>query len=198
MTEQELYAIMSNIGAKARLFAGPLNAAMAEFEINTPARQAAFIAQLAHESGEFRYMQELADGSAYDYRADLGNTDPIAIEVARRNGTTAGRWFKGHGPIQITGYSNHKACGEALGVDLVEHPRALTEPELGCRSAAWFWASRGLNALADRGDFLGITRRINGGTNGLADRQQYWERAKRVLAMPSFSDVVGGVETTAK
>ena len=139
----------------------------------------------------------MADGSAYDYRADLGNTNPAAVEVARRNGTTAGRWFRGHGPIQITGYFNHKSCGDALGADLVEHPRALTEPELGCRSAAWFWKSRGLNALADAGDFLAITKRINGGTNGLADRQQYWERAKKVLAMPDFSDVQSGSSTTA-
>lgn len=193
MNVDQLRQIMPLIGAKADTFIGPLNDAMDEFEINTPARQAAFIAQLAHESGQFRYMQELADGGAYDNRADLGNTRPEAVEVARRNGTTAGRWFKGHGPIQITGYSNHKVCGEALGEDLIEHPRALIEPGLGCRSAAWFWASHGLNEIADRGDFLTITRRINGGTNGLADRQQFWERAKSVLAMPDFNDVRGGV-----
>lgn len=176
-----LRQIMPQIGDKAQVFAAPLNAAMAEFEINTPERAAAFLAHLAHESGQFRYMQELADGSAYDHRRDLGNTDPAAVAVAARNGTTPGRWFRGHGPIQITGYANHKRCGEALGVDLVEHPRALTEPELGCRSAAWFWATHGCNEMADAGDFLAITRRINGGTNGLADRERYWERAKLAL-----------------
>lgn len=193
ITSDQLHAIMPNIGPKGTQFAGPLNDAMAEFGITNVARQAAFIAQLAHESGEFRYMQELADGSAYDNRADLGNTTAAAIDVARRNGTTAGRWFKGHGPMQTTGYFNHKACGDALGVDLVEHPKMLTEPVLGCRSAAWFWATHGLNELADKGDFVGITRRINGGTNGLAAREAYWARAKMVLAVPDFSNVQGGV-----
>lgn len=198
-----LRQIMPLIGGKAGVFVAPLNAAMAEFEINTPRRAAAFLAQLAHESGEFRYMAELADGSAYDNRRDLGNLNPAAIDVARRNGTTAGRWFKGHGPMQITGYDNHLACGEYLGLDLVEHPMLLCEAATGCRGAGWFWAVyKNLNALADSDseqNFVAITRRINGGTNGLADRQKYWARAKLVqwVVMPDFGDVQAGSSSTA-
>lgn len=181
LTAQHLRSIMPQIGNKAEVFVQPLIDAMCEFQITTPARAMAFIAQVAHESGQFRYMAEIADGSAYDNRADLGNTTPDAREIAARHGTTAGRWWKGHGPIQITGYTNHKRCGEALGLDLLENPRLLEQPEEGCRAAGWFWDSRHLNDYADVGDFKTITLRINGGLNGYADRQQFWERAKTVL-----------------
>ena len=86
-----------------------------------------------------------------------------------------------HGLIQITGYYNHKKCGEALGIDLVRHPKLITEPEYAARSAAWFWKEHGLNELADRGDFSRITRRINGGTNGKAERERFYAAAKEVL-----------------
>lgn len=172
------------------LFLEPIIATLEEFNIASSTRAAAFIAQLAHESGQFVYMAELANGAAYDNRADLGNTTSEAREIAARHGTSTGRWWKGHGPIQITGYTNHKRCGEYLGLDLLENPRLLEQPLEGCRSAGWFWAiEKNLNPLADAGDFLTITRRINGGVNGLADRQQFWERAKVVL---QFIDVEGG------
>ncbi|MHB0965555.1 MAG: glycoside hydrolase family 19 protein [Bellilinea sp.] len=151
-------------------FVEPMNAAMAEFQIDTPKRQAAFIAQLAHESGSFRYVKELASGEAYEGRADLGNTED-----------GDGVRYKGRGLIQITGRANYLACGTALGVDLVAEPELLEQPEYACRSAAWFWHSRRLSELADASDFIKITRRINGGVNGLADRLAYWERAKITL-----------------
>ena len=153
-----------------------------EFGINTRLRKAAFLAQVCHESSSFQFMEELAGGGAYDNRRDLGNLEPIAIEAANTNGTTAGRFYKGHGPIQITGYYNHKKCGEALGIDLINHPTLLIRPEHGCRSAGWYWDSRQLNELADLQDFKQITRRINGGYNGLEDRTQYYQRALKVLA----------------
>ena len=156
---------------RMELFVEPLDAAMREFEIDNPAREAAFLAQLAHESGGFHYVQELASGSAYEGRKDLGNTE--AGDGVR---------FKGRGLIQITGRSNYQRCSDALGVDFVANPAALETPVNACRSAAWFWKAHGLNELADAGDFLRITKRINGGTNGWADRQAYWERAKNALA----------------
>ncbi|WP_371767477.1 glycoside hydrolase family 19 protein [Massilia sp.] len=171
VTANDLKRILPLAGARADTFCAPLNIAMGEFEINTPARQAAFIAQIAHESGQFRYVRELASGAAYEGRADLGNTM-----------TGDGVRFKGRGLIQITGRANYKACGAALGLDLILYPELLEQPMYACRSAAWFWKARGLNELADAGDQLKITRRINGGTNGLAERLAYFEIAKKVIS----------------
>jgi putative chitinase len=117
-------------------------------------------------------MEEIADGSAYEWRTDLGNTEP-----------GDGVRFKGHGPIQITGRANHLACGEAMGIDLISEPRLICEPEHGTASACWFWNSRRLSLLADRGWFKAITRSINGGYNGLADRRSYWERNRVILGL---------------
>jgi len=202
ITLAQLLQIMPHSGGKAGAYLDALTAAMARWGINTQARQGMFLAQLAHESGEFRYMQELADGSAYEHREDLGNTRPEAIQIAAAHGSTPGRWWKGHGPIQITGFDNHRECGEALGLDLLNNPLLLTEPDAGCQSAGWYWSTHGCNELADLGKFVEVTRKINGGTNGLASRQAYWAAAQRALpvaistgAAPAFgglSDLVPG------
>lgn len=170
---------------RAAEFLSHINAAMQEYAITTPARQAAFLAQIAHESGSLRYVREIADGSAYDRRADLGNTRPEAIRLAKEAGTTPGRMYRGRGLIQITGYDNYRAC--SLGLlqvpdMLCEHPEMLEMPTLAVRSAAWYWDSRRLNAFADAGQFETITRKINGGLNGQADRLAYYERAQRALS----------------
>lgn len=173
ITLDQLRAIMPRARSLALVYLVPLNEAMAEFGIDSLARQSAFLAQLAHESGELRYVEELASGRAYEGRADLGNTHP-----------GDGVRFKGRGLIQITGRTNYADCSAALFGDrqvLLEQPERLEEPSLAARSAAWFWASRKLNALADSGDFELITRRINGGLNGLADRLAHLERAQEVL-----------------
>lgn len=174
LTMYSLRLIMPLIGARSAVFVDPLNLAMELFGITTPMRQAAFLAQLAHESGEFRYMRELADGSAYEGRADLGNTQP-----------GFGVKYKGRGPIQITGYNNYVKCSQALFGDdrLIDSPDLLEQPEQGCMAAAWFWSTHGLNELADAGDFIKITKRINGGLNGLEDREHYYKRAKEVLGL---------------
>ena len=168
-------------GKRLPIFVDPLNWAMEEFSINNRERQAAFIAQLAHESGQFLYMEEIATGDAYNGRKDLGNLEPEAIAIAAANHTTAGRWWKGHGPIQITGYYNHKQCGEALLIDLLNSPKRITLPEQGCRSAAWFWNVHGLNKLADENRFREITKAINGGTNGAKERLAFYIKAREVL-----------------
>jgi putative chitinase len=151
-------------------FIEPLNAAMAEFSINTPFREAAFVAQLAHESGEFRYVRELASGEAYEGRKDLGNTE--AGDGVR---------YKGRGLIQITGRANYRALSDYFDVDFVRNPEWLETPEWACRSAAWFWTARGLNELADREDFKLITKRINGGYNGIQERLAYYTKALTVM-----------------
>lgn len=123
-------------------------------------RFAHFIAQLAHESGNFRYMEEIASGAAYEGRKDLGNI--IAGDGVR---------FKGRGPIQLTGRDNYKKYGRALGIDFESHPELVAIPSIGLLVACKFWTNNGLNELADRDDVLTITRRINGGTNGLVERK---------------------------
>lgn len=164
---KKIVPLVKNVG----LIVEHLNAAMRSYGISeTPLREAAFIAQIAHESGSFRYTQEIASGEAYEGRTDLGN-------VERGDGVR----FKGRGYIQITGRANYKACGEALGLDLIEHPELLETTANACRSAAWFWYMKGLNELADKGDFLAITKRINGGTNGWKERMAFFDRAKQVL-----------------
>jgi putative chitinase len=167
----QLCAIMPRLKKdKAEQYLPLLNAAMAEVEINTPRRRAAFLAQLAHESGELRYMEELATGEAYEGRKDLGNTQK-----------GDGARYKGRGPIQLTGRNNYRKAGQALGVDLEGSPQRAADPDVGFRVACWFWKVNGLNALADAGNFDAITRRINGGYNGKADRDARYLRALQVL-----------------
>ncbi|MFL5327415.1 MAG: phosphodiester glycosidase family protein [Gemmataceae bacterium] len=167
----QLRAIMPDLPAnRTPLFLGALNRAMARAHIDNPARRAAFLAQLAHESGELKYMEELADGKVYEGRADLGNTQPAA-----------GPRFKGRGPIQLTGRANYRAAGAALGLNLENDPTRVADPEIGCQVAGWFWETHGLNELADAGKFREITQRINGGLNGIENREKYWERAKQTL-----------------
>jgi putative chitinase len=168
---QQLRAIMPNLSeARANELMPHLNSAMQEAGINTPRRQAAFLAQLAHESGEFRWMEEIASGAAYEGRGDLGNTQP-----------GDGVRFKGRGPIQLTGRSNYAAASQALGIDLVNNPTRAADPDVGFRTAAWYWNNRNLNSYADAGNFDAITYRVNGGYNGKAERDAYYNRALQVL-----------------
>lgn len=153
-----------------------VDAAWREFDISTTARQAAWLGQVGHESGGFVYTRELwgptPAQARYEGRVDLGNLQP-----------GDGKRYMGRGLIQITGRANYRACGSGLGIDLETNPVMLQGDGLAARSAGWFWKQKNLNALADAGDFETLTRRINGGTNGLADRQQRWERAKRALGV---------------
>jgi len=169
-----------NPKSKTRLevFLEPLNITLEAFEINTPRRAAMFLAQVAHESGEFRYLAELADGVAYD-------TGKLAENLGNTPGADGdGQKYRGRGLIQITGAANYKECSIALFRDpdfLLTNPEVLEKPLHACRSAGWFWKWKKLNACADADDFLKCTKIINGGTNGLDDRKMYWERAKREL-----------------
>lgn len=171
MTLTELLAIMPFARKRAATFVDHINSTFIEFKIDTPARQASFLSQVGHESGQLLYVRELASGAAYEGRKDLGNTQP-------GDGTR----YRGRGLIQITGRENYTACMMALDIDCVAHPELLELPENACRSAGWFWATHGLNELADAGDQTNVTRRINGGTNGLADRLALFSIAERVLA----------------
>lgn len=177
MTADQLARILACPVSRAAQWIGPLTDAMAEFNIDTPGRQAAFLAQVGHESGRLQYVRELWGPeqcpwqARYEGRADLGNTEP-----------GDGAKYKGRGLIQITGRANYRECGQALGADYETNPTLLELPGDAARSAAWFWHSRNLNALADAGDFRRITQRINGGLNGYGDRLAIYGRAQRVLA----------------
>lgn len=180
LTEAELFRIYPDARATAGVFVMPLNAAMAHWSIDTPRRVAAFLAQIGHESGQLRYVKEL--GSAqYLARYDTGNLAVRLGNTPEADGD--GQRYCGRGLIQITGRNNYRACSMALFDDerLLARPQMLEEPQWATESAAWFWHSRGLNQLADRGEFNRITRHINGGLNGLEDRLKLWARAREVL-----------------
>jgi len=174
VTAAQLRDILPLAGACADVFAPPLAAAMLQFEINTPTRVAAFLAQVGHESGQLRLLREIWGPTPaqrrYEGRADLGNTQP-----------DDGKRFMGRGLIQITGRKNYVLCGFGLHLDLTTHPEFLEQPEYAAASAGWYWHAHGLNKFADAGDFVGLTRAINGGTNGIADRRALWAKAKTVL-----------------
>ena len=181
ITAQQLLQILPNAGKQAGVFASALTLAMDKYQINTRLRMAAFIAQVGHESGQFRYVRELG-GDQYLSKYDTG-------PLAKRLGNTPeadgdGQKYRGRGLIQITGRDNYLACSKALFGDdrLLRTPELLEQAEWACKSAAWFWNSRNLNALADKSAFQGITRRVNGGLNGLSEREAFYKAALKALA----------------
>lgn len=178
MTPQQVADATGAPFNRALQWLAPLSNAMHEFTIDSPGRRAAFLAQIGHESGGLKYTRELWGPTPaqvrYEGRADLGNTQP-----------GDGAKYRGRGFIQITGRANYAAAAKALHLDLVNHPEILEEPDMCALSAAWWWSTHGCNELADAGDFIALTKRINGGSNGLADRQARWAAAKRAFGVPS-------------
>lgn len=150
----------------------PLQEAMRNAQITPGLREAHAMAQFLHESGGFQFKRELASGQAYEGRVDLGNTQP-----------GDGRRFRGRGWIQITGRSNYRRFGKVMGINLEAHPELAETDENAARIACAYWTVHGLNKFADLDDILTITRRINGGVNGLADRRNKLALAKRVLSL---------------
>ena len=176
MTPQQLVACTGARIDRAREWLPHIEAAMAEFEINTPIRKAAFLSQVGHESGGLHWTLEIWGPSIaqqhYEGRDDLGNTTP-----------GDGFKFRGRGLLQTTGRANYLRTGKALGVDLIANPELLERPELASRSAGWYWKTHGCNAFADNKQFVMLTRRINGGVTGLEDRQRLYEAAKDALCV---------------
>jgi predicted chitinase len=174
LTERLLSLIMPQATSTAiTRYLNPLITGMRDNGINTHLRMAHFLAQLGHESGDMRFPEEIASGEAYEGRNDLGNTAP-----------GDGKRFKGRGLIQLTGRANYTLYGNARGQDFVTPPNntlIATDPFLAVDVSCWFWTTHGLNAFADNDNVNEITRRINGGFNGLADRTARLARAKRFL-----------------
>jgi putative chitinase len=183
VTQQQLQIVMPNARSQAGVFISALNCAMTHRNINTAKRIAAFLAQVGHESGQLQYVRELGNNqylSKYDtgtLASRLGNTPEVDGD---------GQKYRGRGLIQITGRNNYRECSLGLFGDerLLALPELLEQPQWAAESAAWFWDQNGLNELADRDQFNSITRRINGGLNGLQDRLQLWARARAVLCQP--------------
>ena len=182
--DDQLRTIMPRLPAAKRATYLPFfQSAMNEFEIDRPAREAAFVAQLAHESGELRFMEEIWGPTAAQRRYEPPST--LATKLGNTE-TGDGKRFKGRGPIQITGRANYKRFGDLLGLDLVADPPRAAVPDVAFRVAGLFWSKKGLNELADLAtaeSFREITRRINGGFNGLADRERFYALARTVLGV---------------
>lgn len=147
-----------------------INDTFALFAINTPLRQRHFLAQVFHESMGLYYSTELASGKQYEGRKDLGNT----IQGY-------GVKYKGRGYIQITGYFNYKLVGEYFGVDFLSYPEKLAQNPWNMLSAGWFWKAKNINSLADKDDIVLITKKINGGLNGLDDRRNWFEKVSKII-----------------
>ncbi|ELK4757846.1 TPA: glycoside hydrolase family 19 protein [Pseudomonas aeruginosa] len=207
ITEQQLLQIFPNAGHRAGFFVPALNVAMERFDITSPVRLAAFLAQVGHESSQLTRLVENLNYSARGlaatwpsrYRGTDDQPNALAQRLARnpraiannayaaRNGNgdeaSGDGWrFRGRGLLQITGRANYRAAGGGLGQPLEAEPELLEQPDWAALSAAWWWSTHGLNELADRGEFAAITSRINGGLNGQAERLALWERAKRALS----------------
>jgi putative chitinase len=179
----------------------PLLETFEKYEINTPKRQACFIGQCMHESGGFKFLKENLNYSAKGLVATWPSRFPneeYADEYARKperiaNKVYSGRMgntedgdgakYIGRGLIQLTGKDNYKAVTEALGIDLVANPQLLEEPRYAALSAGWFWNKKGLNALADASDIETMTKRINGGSIGIADRKAKIEMVSKYLVV---------------
>ena len=166
-------------------FLSPLNHYLHVYEINTPPRVAAFLAQICHESGNLRWTREIWGPTPQQARYEPPSP------LARRLGNTEtgdGHTFMGRGLIQVTGRYNYAQVAVALAQDFVANPALLEQPLWATASACWFWSTRGLNPMADEGTedaYRRITRRINGGLNGWADRLEKWHRIQSILDIES-------------
>lgn len=194
MTDSQLKALGINIK-----WTVPLNVTFQKYNVNTPKRQAAFIGQCSVESNNFTTLEENLDYSAQRINEvwpsrfpTIADAEPYAHNPSKlankvyggREGNTEdgdGYLYRGRGIIGVTFKTNYERCGRALNLDLVAHPDYLTEPEFACMAAGWFWNRMGLNVLADLGDNKEITKRINGGYNGLAQRIAKTNEASKVL-----------------
>jgi putative chitinase len=194
---------MTNEQAKAlgigEQWVEPLNETFEKYEINTPKRQACFIGQCMHESGGFKLLRENLNYSAKGLVATWPSRFPneeYAEEYARKperiaNKVYSGRMgntedgdgakYIGRGLIQLTGKDNYKAVTEALGTDFIGQPQLLEEPRYAALSAGWYWNRKQLNQLADAGDIETMTKRINGGSIGIADRKAKIDMVSKYL-----------------
>lgn len=180
ITKEQLKAIMPNVtAARIETYLPLLNKYMAEFEINTRLRVCHYLAQIAHESGELRYTEELGKKAYFD-KYDTGTLAKQLGNTQAKDGD--GYKYRGRGLIQLTGHSNYEDYKKYCGFDVVKDPDLLAKPLGATRSSCWFWKTRGLNELADADDIIKITEKINGKAKlGLEARKTYYQRAKLAI-----------------
>lgn len=171
MTNEQLRQIATRATlVSINTYAPLLNRYMHNYNICGKLREAAFLATVIHESGHFRYTREIASGAAYEGRKDLGN-------IHKGDGVK----FRGRGLIQLTGRSNYERASKALGVDFVSRPELIEQPDFATMVSCWWWNMKGLNEVADTGDFRKVTRIVNGGYNGFSDREFWYKKALEIL-----------------
>ena len=202
-SKEELYKINSNIGKPdCDYYYDALQKVLPEYKIDTPLRICHFLAQILHESGHLKYKCENLNYSAESLRKVFPKyfkTAEIAQQYARKpekianrvyanrmgNGNEAsgdGWKYRGRGILELTGYINYKTCGQDLGIDLENNPSSIIiDPVLDVKIACWFWNKNKLNELADKDDIISITKKINGGLNGISDRCKILNLAKNVI-----------------
>ena len=200
---EELYKMNGNVNrADCDYYYEALNKVLSQYEINTPLRISHFLAQVIHESGHFKYKSENLNYSAKALKSVFGKyfkTDVEANAYARQpekiankvyanrmgngNEMSGDGWrYRGRGLIQLTGTNNYKACGQDLDLDLVKNPDLITsDPEVCVKTACWFWNKNNLNTFADKDDIKTITKRINGGLNGIEDRTKNLNLIKSII-----------------
>lgn len=180
ITLEQLCAIMPHCPVvKATDYLPHINAAMTEAQINTKLRCAAFLGEVAEESGELRYMEELWGPTEQQLKYEPPN--PVATQLGNTQ-PGDGTLFKGRSPLQITGRYNYTKYGKLLNIDLISHPELVATPEVGFRVACTFWTLNHLNDLADKSDITTITKRINGGLTNQDVRVAYYNKALSVLS----------------
>ena len=201
MKTKDLLKKLGVTTANANKYCDALDETMSAYSINTAKRQAMFIAQILHESGLLsrvvenlnysgerlhvvfpKYFPTQASADAYARQPEKIANRVYANRLGNGNEASGdGYRFRGRGAIQLTGRSNYNACGGQVGHDLIKDPAWLETPEGALKSAAWFWSKNGLNTLADAGDIVAATKRINGGTNGLNDRKALYAKALALI-----------------
>lgn len=203
LTYDHLLLINDGLNAQdCKYYIDAINDILPQYDINTPLRLCHFLAQILHESGHLKYKSENLNYSAKALRSVFGKyfkTDEIANQYARKPEKIANRvyanrmgngdensgdgWkYRGRGLIQLTGKDNYSQCAKDIQLDILTNPDIITtSPEACIKTACWFWKVNNLNMLADKDDILVITKRINGGTNGLEDRKNILKKAKNIL-----------------
>lgn len=202
ISKDQIKSIMKDVTTdNLEKYTNPINDTFEKYEINTSLRMAAFLSQIAHESNQLsdvsenlnysvngllkvfpKYFRTVEEAQLFARQPEKIANKVYANRMGNGDEASGDGWrFRGRGAIQITGHDNYVLCGRELGFDLMKQPEMLEKPIGAILSAGWFWNMRGLNAFADRQEFETITKRINGGLNGLEERLMYYEIAKQIL-----------------
>lgn len=182
ITERHITTIMpqAHNNNNLSLYVVYINGYADKFYIDTPLRMAHFLAQVAHETNELQHMKELGNAD-YCAKYDVGNLAKMLGNTHKGDGYK----YKGRGLMQLTGRANYQAYQDSqfCNGNIMDNPSLLEQPLGAVKSGMWYWWKRGLNKVADKDNVTAVTKKINGGTNGLASRKTYLARAKKALGI---------------